>query len=228
MIDGGVIADYLAVAAARGGQRLVDKTVNGALDRLTAAVANRLGWRPDEYLAPAPADMSARRQVAGAVAEAAQRDPQFAQKLDAIQAQLDRVGARDLINQVNNHGGINAQAFGGGSVHVGDYFEGDTHSNDYDPGDELVVGQGSGRLLATLGLLVALTGFGGWMYLIFTGFGGEFNGPLDLELLPGIPLAPVAFGAILVGGVLYGLGTSISKAARKRVEQQRRRSGRHA
>ena len=74
-------------------------------------------------------------------------------------------------------------------------------------------------MLAVFGLLLALTGFGGWMYLIFTGFGGP-DGTLDMELLPGVPLAPMAFGAFLVGGLLYGLGASMSKAARKRMEQQ--------
>jgi hypothetical protein len=34
VIDGGVIAGYLAAAVARGAGRLLDKTVDGALDRL--------------------------------------------------------------------------------------------------------------------------------------------------------------------------------------------------
>jgi hypothetical protein len=32
----------------------------------------------------------------------------------------------------------------------------------------------------------------------------------------------VAFGAFLIGGLVYGLGLTMSKAARKRQEEQRR------
>lgn len=122
--------------------------------------------------------------------------------------------------------GINAQAFGHGGVHVGDYYEGD-RSDDYDPGDELVIGRGPGWLLAVVGLLLALTGFAGWVYVIFSGFGGA-DDPFAQELVPGVPLAPAAFGAFLCGGLLYGLGTTMSKAARKRLENSgpRRRSRR--
>ena len=42
VIDGGLIAGYLAAAVARGGGRLLDKTVDGALDRLAAAVSSKL------------------------------------------------------------------------------------------------------------------------------------------------------------------------------------------
>ena len=223
VIDGGLIAGYLAAAVARGGARLLDKTVDGALDRLSAAVATRLGPRPSADLARDPSDPHTQDRVGRAVQGAASRDERFAHDLARLQQQLDRAGARYLVNQVR--AGINAQAFGDGDVHVGDYFEGNRYSNDYDPGDELVIGQGPGRVLAALGLLVALAGFAGWMFIIFTAFGGEMDGPLDLELAPGVPLAPVAFGAFLVGGLLYGLRTTMSKAARKRREEEQRRRG---
>jgi uncharacterized integral membrane protein len=41
-----------------------------------------------------------------------------------------------------------------------------------------------------------------------------------------VPLAPVAFGAFLVGGLMYGLGATMSKAARKREQERLRRVGR--
>lgn len=225
MIDGGLIAGYLAAAVARGGARLLDRTVDGALDRLSASVASRLGPRPNADLARDPSDPHIHDRVGRAVEDAARRDQRFAHDLAELQRQLDRAGARYLVNQVR--AGINAQAFGDGDVHVGDYYEGHRYSNDYDPGDELVIGRGPGRVLAALGLLVALAGFAGWMFIIFTAFGGEMDGPLHMELVPGVPLAPVAFGAFLVGGLIYGLGTTMSKAARKAQEeqQQRRRRG---
>lgn len=224
MIDGGIIAGYLAAAAARGGKRLLDGTVDAALDRLTGAVAGKLGYRPGAMLEPDPGDPGAQQQVAAYVADAARRDERFAHKLAEIQDQLDRAGARPLLNQVQGVG-INAQHFGHGDVHVGDYYSHHS-SHDYDPGDELVIGRGVGRLLAVIGLLVALAGFAGWMWLIFTGFdaGGD---PFSKELVPGLPLAPAAFLAFLGGGLLYGLGTSMSKAARKRLEQGQRRGARH-
>jgi hypothetical protein len=43
---------------------------------------------------------------------------------------------------------------------------------DYDPSDELFQGRGVGRALMALGMVIALVGFGLWMYFIFSGFGG--------------------------------------------------------
>src|SRR4051812_30415412 len=110
MIDGGMIAGYLAAAAARGGSRLLDKTVDGALDRLAAAVGRRLGPGPSADLARDPRDPHTQDRVSRAVQGAANRDERFAQELARLQQQLDRAGARFLVNQVQ--AGINAQAFG--------------------------------------------------------------------------------------------------------------------
>ena len=222
MIDGGVVAAYLAAAVARGGERLLGRVVDGALDRLADSVARRLGPRPAEDLTKNPYDAAALDRVSRAIDAAAQRDAGFAHELAAIREQLDRGGGGLLVNQVRAR--VNVQAFGGGNAAGRDYYEGDHYetTDDYDPGDELVAGRGPGRALAWLGLLIALSGFAGWMYVIFTGF--ELGGnPFDLELFPDVPLAPVAFGAFLVGGLLYGLGASLSKAARKREEERRRR-----
>jgi hypothetical protein len=226
VIDGGVIAAYLAAAVARGGRRLLDRVADGALDRLADSVARRLGPRPAADLARNPYDSATLAEVSRAIDAVARHDARFARELAALRRRLDSHGGRLLINQVRAR--TNVQAFGGGNAAGRNYYEGDHYEtrNDYDPGDELVAGRGSGRVLAWVGLLVALGGFAGWMYVIFTGFGGDVSGPLDLELVDGVPLAPAAFGAFLVGGLVYGLGASISKAARRREEERLRRAGR--
>lgn len=224
MIDGGVIAAYLAAAVARGGERLLGRVVDGALDRLAGSVARRLGPRPADDLAKNPYDSATLGEVSRAIDAVARRDAAFARELAALRRHLDRHEGRRLINQVRAR--VNVQAFGDGNAAGRDYYEGDFYevTHDYDPGDELISGRGPGRLLAWIGLLVALSGFAGWMYVIFSGFGGEGN-PFAVELIDGVPLAPAAFGAFLVGGLMYGFGAGISKAARKR-EREHRRAGR--
>lgn len=93
-----------------------------------------------------------------------------------------------------------------------------------DPMDELFKGRGAGRSLMAIGLLIALTGFGGWMYLILSGgakiAGGHPVDPFSVELF-GVPAAMVAFGSFLVGGVIASIGKGMSKAARERAERMR-------
>ena len=220
MIDGGIIAGYLAAAVARGGKRLLDTAVNSALDRLAGVVSSRLGTKVVANLEERPSDPQAQQDVSAAIQAAADRDAGFARELATLQRQLDEAGARPLINEVRSVG-INAQLFAPGQIHIGDHYE-SNYSNDYDPGDEIIIGQGPGRVLAVLGLLIGLAGFGGWIYFIFTGFGGG-DDFLEFELLPGVPFAPVAFGAFVVGGIVYGLGASMSKAARQQAQGQLRR-----
>jgi hypothetical protein len=222
VIDGGVIAAYLAAAVARGGGRLLDGAVDGTLDRLADSVARRLGPRPAADLARNPYDSATLAEVSRTIDAVARRDAGFARELAALRRQLDSHGGRLLVNQVRAR--TDVQAFGGGNAAGRDYFEGDRYetTNDYDPCDELVSDQGTGRALAWVGLLIALGGFSGWMCVIFSGFDSGLSGPLDLELVDGVLLAPAAFCAFLAGGLVYGLGTAISKAARKR-EQERRR-----
>jgi FHA domain len=94
-----------------------------------------------------------------------------------------------------------------------------------DPWDEMFTGAGVGRALMVLGLIVALAGFGGWAALIFSGISGNdpsFD-PFARHFL-GLPVAPIAFGAFLLGGVIAGVGRGMSRAARSR--QEHRSSGR--
>ena len=222
MIDAAVVAAYLGAAVARGGRRLLDTVIDTGLDRLSAAVARRLGSGPATDLAHDPDSPAVRAHVARQIASTARRDPVFARELASLAAQLDRGGGRRLINNVRAH--VNVQAFDGGYAHYGDYYEGDSHTNDYDPADELVAGQGIGRFVAIIGLMVTFAGFLGFGWVMYDAFrnGGPGSSPLDLELLPGVPMLPVGFLAFLFGGIVYGLGTSASRAARKRQEQRTR------
>jgi hypothetical protein len=229
VIDAGVIAAYLAAAVARGAERLLGRVVDGALDRLADSVARRLGPRPAADLEPNPYDSATLAEISRAIDAVARRDAGFARELAALRRELDSHGGGLLVNQVRAR--TNVQAFGGGNAagrdyHEGDYYKGDHYqtTNDYDPGDELISGRGPGQVLAWVGLVVLLSGFAGFAFVVFTGFVAGATGPLDLELIQDrLPLLPAAFGAFLVGGLMYGFGASISKAARKR-EQERRRA----
>ena len=223
MIDAGVVVAYLGAAVARGGKRLLDTAVDAGLDRLSGAVARRLGREPESDLARDPRSPAVQAYVVHEIEAAALRDPDFARELKALVAQLDRSGGRRLINSVRAQ--VNVQAFDGGYAHYGNYYEGDVYSNDYDPGDELVAGRGIGRFVAIIGLTMTLAGFLGVAAVIYEAFqnGSPGSSPFDFEIVPGIPLLPVGFLAFLFGGILYGLGTSASKAARKRHQQRTRR-----
>jgi len=98
-----------------------------------------------------------------------------------------------------------------------------------DPFDSMFSGRGVGRLLCALGLIIAFAGFGGWMWLIFspmmadTGPGQIPDNPFSIELMPGVPMGPVAFGAAAFGGILAAIGASMAKAARRRHDEKVRR-----
>jgi hypothetical protein len=118
------------------------------------------------------------------------------------------------------------QYVAGRDIHAHDYSIEITDG--YDPSDEIFQGRGAGRLLAVIGSVMMLAGFGMWAYLILglmTGIVDTDPGenPFTLEIVNGVPLAFAAFGFIIAGGVLAGIGTGMSKAARRREEQRRRR-----
>ena len=101
-----------------------------------------------------------------------------------------------------------------------------------EPFDELFLGRGLGRLLLVVGLLIALAGFGGWMYLIL--HGGEIDdpsvNPFDDKIL-GLSAPMVAFGSLALGAVISQIGLAMSRAARQRrreLERHRRPIGRRS
>ncbi|MFI7227620.1 FHA domain-containing protein [Nonomuraea angiospora] len=133
----------------------------------------------------------------------------------------------DVRGPVNAGSGI--QYVGGHHQNAGRDIYGDNYdvqvNSDYEPFDEVFQGKGFGRVLLVLGSLIALVGFAIWSSLIFGAMTSDdhFSNPFTQEILPGIPQAPAGFGLFVAGGVLAGIGSSMSKAARKRAEQRRRR-----
>lgn len=114
--------------------------------------------------------------------------------------------------QVHNQG-----MYAEGNLHYrdGDYY--DIQHGPTDPMDQITSGRGIGRVIAAIGILIALTGFAGWMYVIFSGFAAEdtrFN-PMAIEV-QGYPAMVVGFAAIAIGGVITSIGSSMAKAARHR------------
>jgi hypothetical protein len=106
-----------------------------------------------------------------------------------------------------------------GNVHYrqGDYY----HVEQGDSFDVMASGRGVGRLIAAVGMLISLAGFGGFAYVIFSGFQAQdasFN-PMAIEVA-GLPLLAVGFGTFLVGGIIAGIGGSMAKAARQRHERE--------
>jgi hypothetical protein len=101
------------------------------------------------------------------------------------------------------------------------------HHGPEDPMVELFQGRGAGRLLMAVGLVVALAGFAGWMYLILSagssvaeGDPTAGGGPFETEWL-GLPAGIVSFAAFALGGVIAAVGHAMSKAARTRERELR-------
>jgi hypothetical protein len=99
------------------------------------------------------------------------------------------------------------------------------HSNDYDGWDEAFQGKGFGRFLTIAGGVLALAGFGLVLYFFYVVFGSDINdpagqSPFAVELVPGVPVIAVGFGAFAAGGIIAGIGSGMSKAARKRAERR--------
>ena len=88
-------------------------------------------------------------------------------------------------------------------------------SADYDPADELFSGEGPGRGIAILGVLVALGGFAWFASHIF-GFIGSVSDPGSPIPTGPPPTIGYAFATFLIGGVIYAIGIGMSKARRKR------------
>ena len=103
----------------------------------------------------------------------------------------------------------------------------ETHYDQENPMEELFRGRGAGRALLVVGLVLVVFGFAVWMSVIFSGFSGtgDTNPFTDKHVL-GLPAAPLGFGAFALGGLIAGLGATMSKAARTREREQAYRSGR--
>ncbi|HEY0636585.1 MAG TPA: hypothetical protein VGD67_02970 [Pseudonocardiaceae bacterium] len=100
MIDGAVLAGYLAVGASRASGRVFDATANGLFDRLARAVAQRVGRRAVEAVEDAPGDLARQRLLGIEIDAVARQDPYLAAELTQLQRELDRRVGRRFIEAV--------------------------------------------------------------------------------------------------------------------------------
>lgn len=130
---------------------------------------------------------------------------------------------RDQRRHVHNQG-----MYAEGNLH---YRDGDNYEIQVGPGDPfdaIADGRGVGRVIAAFGAAIALAGFGLWIWVIFSlmsEVGPGASGPPNLFALElrGIPAAPLGFGAVVVGGVVAAIGTSMARAAKRRHREAQRR-----
>ena len=204
MIDGGVLAGYLAVAATRVAGRVFDKTVDGLFDRLAQHVAQRLGWHAIDSINANPGDVQQQRQVGQSIDAVARVDSQFAAELSRLQDRLDRQVGRQLINVVNAQTSV--QAFGGDAYGGHHYELTAPDPTDYSKAPAWV------KVLIVVGTVIALAGFG-MAFIGIVGFIGSVpdasaTDPPDFgNVLPG-------FGLFFVGVVVLavaGIGRALSR-----------------
>lgn len=111
--------------------------------------------------------------------------------------------------------------FGNGGRYAGRmYYDGRTNPPQDDRADRDSMPGGSGRILSVLGLIVALTGAAGWLWLILAfvsavGAGTVADHPIGTRV-GGIPLGSGGFLAITTGILLVLAGNWLSRAARSR------------
>ena len=193
MIDGGVLAGYLAVAATRAVGRVFDKTVDGLFDRLAQNVAQRLGWQAVESINANPGNVQQQRRVGQGIDAVARVDSQFAAELSRLQDRLDQMVGRQPINVVNAQ--TNVQAFGGGSAYGGHHYEYNVPDpTDYSRAPAWV------KAMIVAGIGIALAGFG----MAFVGILGFIGGVPDSSPtnLPDFGSALPGFGLFFVGIVV--------------------------
>jgi hypothetical protein len=134
-------------------------------------------------------------------------------------------GFGDVGGPVN--AGSGRQYIAGRDQHVGDriHYDRRTYRTEADTADGLFEGRGFGRVLIVVGGLICLAGFAMFTYVIFSAMGGSIDDPIGqspfaIELLPGVPMLPVGFGAFAVGGIIASIGSAMSRAANKRYERR--------
>ena len=124
-------------------------------------------------------------------------------------------------------------SFGVGSQQAGQIWNvgGNVHHSttvtEEDPWDELFQGTPLGRLLMAVGLVAAIAGFALWVGFIFTGFappdGADpfaFNPFSDARRILGVSQPILGFALFAGGGLLAGIGSSVSRAGRRRRGEQ--------
>ena len=111
--------------------------------------------------------------------------------------------------------------FGTGGRYTGRvYYDGRTVLPEDDPAVRVIPPGGGGRILSLLGMIVALTGAAGWLWLILAfvssvGAGRIEDHPFGTRV-GGIPLGSGGFLVITIGVLLVLAGNALSRAARRR------------
>ncbi len=160
MIDGGILAGYLAAAPAVAGRRVVGRAADLLFEKLRAAASATAGPAIAAQVEENPTDGAAQARVGRALEDAARQNPLVARELEALLADLDReVGRSVIVNEVFAR--TDAQAFGRGHAALGDY----QHIDGVGTSDfartpswvrlALVVGP----LLALVGIAIGVAGF---------------------------------------------------------------------
>jgi len=114
---------------------------------------------------------------------------------------------------------------GGGGRYAGrEYYDQRTILPDDDRANREEPG-GAGRTITVLGLIVALTGLAGWLWMILAfvssvGANHIADHPFSTRVA-GIPLGSGGFVAILIGSLLAIAGHWLARAARSRYERAR-------
>lgn len=155
MIEGGVVAAYLAALLGGAAKRFVDGRIDGGLKSLYDRVTNRLGGGVVRDLRDNPNDASTQNRVARAVENVAAVDRRFAEDIAAIVDQLDRAGGRSFVNSIQAHTVIQNQggdqATHGGVIHKTS-MRSSRHPSDYSGAPVWV------KVVTALGAVLALGG----------------------------------------------------------------------
>lgn len=215
MIDGGLIAGYLAVAVARGADRFVSNKIDSFLNALATRVASKMGHRPAADLRADPTDVQVQDRIAHAIEKRSRNDARFARDLAALQERLDREGGRQLVQQMWNGSFTNVrhsniiQAPVAGDVAVGNINKtwiDAPHMADYSRAPGWV------KLFTWVGALICLVGFG----IIGASIFGFISGAAEQFDSGGVP-EPTGFGAkfkyIAIGFGVFFAGLIVASIA---------------
>jgi hypothetical protein len=209
VIDGGVVAGYLAVLLGGAAKRFVDGRIDGGLTALYDRVVRRLGGAVVRDLRQNPDDVDAQHRVARAVENIAAVDRRFAGELAAIVDRLDRAGGRQFVNQVQAH--TNIQAWGDQAVHGGvinkSWSRSAEHPSNYSGAPAWV------KVITALGAVLLFGGLGLLAVEIVTTLSAARNeiGRFRLPDLTDLKQGAILFACGLLLSLVGGLGRSMSR-----------------
>ncbi len=120
MIDGTMIANYLASAIEGAGDRFVDNSLDQGLAALSQAVIRKLGRGPVDDLAANPDSIRTRQRVATAIERAADADERFERELADLRDRLDQARGHTTVTHTARGGRTVLRGTGNGHTAAGD------------------------------------------------------------------------------------------------------------